>query len=621
MVGVASTAGLSAMFASGSLARLAPRCASGASCSGPHPHAHPHQSAHLASSSSRCASLGRARVPPRASPRALASLAEDDDEEDAKVLERVTVLVCGATDLFPRRAREAIASRPNLVRALRRGNHHGADPDDHPPTSPETLERHVAAVLAFLGGEMGLDPPRVGALVARDPALLAMDVEERLRPTFAALVAPAARGGAGLTKSAAADALCRDSTLFALSLADQLEPRLRYLVDDLGVRPRDAPSLLSKSTTATKSTFDFLRVECGLGTAGASAMVRKDPGYLSKDVDATMRPALRAMRAMLSEDETAKVLARYPNTLLLTPENLTGKLRWFSESCGLGEEAAAKLIARAPVVFTLSVEDNLAPKYRFLCEEIGLGDAGTRHLVARCPQVLCLSRENVEPKFRYLVRLLGRDGAISLVTRMPATLSFSLEKNIIPTVEFMREACAEEGEGAVADVLRAAPSALSMSVERKLRPTLTFLRARYPDIEPSAALRMATFSLDGNIAPRVRLLERRGMRDRWKPSTFLVWNVGKFCEKTGTTRDEYDAEVDARRDASDGGEDESTRGEDATTVDESPAGAIRTAIRAQAAPVGGETPAERARARRAAKLAKAAEARRSREVGDETAEG
>ena len=550
--------------------------------------------------------MSRARVPPRAFPRALASLAAADDDEDAKVLERVTVLVCGATDLFPRRAREALASSPNLVRALRRGSYHGADPDDHPPSSPESLERHVTDVLAFFGREMGLDPSRVGALVARNPALLAADVEERLRPTFAALVAPAARGGAGLTKSAAADALCRDSDLFALSLADQLRPRLGYLVDVLGVRPRDAPSLLSKPTTIIASTFDFFRAECGLGTAGASAMVRKDPGYLSKDVDATMRPALRAMRAMLSEEETAKVLARYPNTLLLTPENLTGKLRWFSDACGLGEETAAKLIARAPVVFTLSVEDNLAPKYRFLCDDIGLGDAGTRHLVARCPQVLCLSRENVEPKFRYLVRLLGRDGAISLVTRMPATLSFSLEKNIIPTVEFMREACAEEGEGAVADVLRAAPSALSMSVDRKLRPTLTFLRARYPDIEPSAALRMATFSLNGNIAPRVRLLERRGMRDRWKPSTFLVWNVGKFCEKTGTSRDEYDAEVNARRMG-----DESTSGKESTTVDDTPTGAIRTAIRAQAAPVGGETPAERARARRAAKLAKAAEARRT----------
>ena len=417
------------------------------------------QSAHLASSSSRCASLSRARASPRAFPRALASLAAADDDEDAKVLERVTVLVCGATDLFPRRARARARVEPEpRPRAAPRKLPRRRPRRPSTPSSPESLERHVTDVLAFFGREMGLDPSRVGALVARNPALLAADVEERLRPTFAALVAPAARGGAGLTKSAAADALCRDSDLFALSLVDQLRPRLGYLVDVLGVRPRDAPSLLSKPTTIIASTFDFFRAECGLGTAGASAMVRKDPGYLSKDVDATMRPALRAMRAMLSEEETAKVLARYPNTLLLTPENLTGKLRWFSDACGLGEETAAKLIARAPVVFTLSVEDNLAPKYRFLCDDIGLGDAGTRHLVARCPQVLCLSRENVEPKFRYLVRLLGRDGAISLVTRMPATLSFSLEKNIIPTVEFMREACAEEGEGAVADVLRAAPA-------------------------------------------------------------------------------------------------------------------------------------------------------------------
>ena len=322
VVGVASTAGVSAMFASGSLARLVPRCASGASCGGPHSLAHPHQSAHLASSSSRCASLSRARVPARVPPRARL-LAAADDDEDAKVLERVTVLVCGATDLFPRRAREALASSPNLIRALRRGVTTAPTPttihrrprspssDTSPTFSPSSAARCASTrpAWAHSSPETRRCSPRMSRSVFDQPSPLA---------------APAARGGAGLTKSAAADALCRDSDLFALSLADQLRPRLGYLVDVLGVRPRDAPSLLSKPTTIIASTFDFFRAECGLGTAGASAMVRKDPGYLSKDVDATMRPALRAMRAMLSEEETAKVLARYPNTLLLTPENLTG---------------------------------------------------------------------------------------------------------------------------------------------------------------------------------------------------------------------------------------------------------------------------------------------------------
>ena len=305
---------------------------------------------------------------------------------------------------------------------------------------------------------MGLDPSRVGALVARNPALLAADVEERLRPTFAALVAPAARGGAGLTKSAAADALCRDSDLFALSLVDQLRPRLGYLVDVLGVRPRDAPSLLSKPTTIIASTFDFFRAECGLGTAGASAMVRKDPGYLSKDVDATMRPALRAMRAMLSEEETAKVLARYPNTLLLTPENLTGKLRWFSDACADWGKRRRRSSSRARPWCSRSAWRIIWLPSTDSCATISVWGTPGRDISSRDARRCCAYRASVEPKFRYLVRLLGRDGAISLVTRMPATLSFSLEKNIIPTVEFMREACAEEGEGAVADVLRAAPA-------------------------------------------------------------------------------------------------------------------------------------------------------------------
>ena len=85
-----------------------------------------------------------------------------------------------------------------------------------------------------------------------------------------------------------------------------------------------------------------------------------------------------------------------------------------------------------------------------------------------------------------------------------------------------------------------------MSVDRKLRPTLTFLRLHYPECTVSTAMKLCTFSLAGNIMPRVRLLEKHHddtIRDRWAVATVMGLNVNEFCRKVGVSREEYAAEV------------------------------------------------------------------------------
>jgi hypothetical protein len=96
------------------------------------------------------------------------------------------------------------------------------------------------------------------------------------------------------------------------------------------------------------------------------------------------------------------------------------------------------------------------------------------------------------------------------------------------------------------------PSLLAMSVERKLRPTLTFLRLHYPDCTLPTAMKLCTFSLGGNIIPRVRMMQKYeaacdegNQRDRWSVATVMGVNIDKFCRKVGVSRAEYDAEVAA----------------------------------------------------------------------------
>ena len=139
--------------------------------------------------------------------------------------------------------------------------------------------------------------------------------------------------------------------------------------------------------------------------------------------------------------------------------------------------------------------------------------------------------------------------------------------------------------------------------------------------------------ISGHVAPRVFLLAESGAIHRWAPGTFLAWNVGTFCEKAGVSREAYDAKVRSCKseelDTLGGGfslkkktsvRSETSRGRDGAVSEPRDGGdetetetgtdasaSIRSAIRARAEGGGaagrdrGSTPAERARARRAAK--------------------
>ena len=551
-------------------------------------------------------------------------------------------------------------------------------------------ERRVASALRFLTREVGFSAADAAdALRARGGdgfAVLAADVDETLRRAFAFTRAPRAAGGAGLGAAAAARAAKSDPRILLVD-AETVRARFAWLTDVAGVRPVDAFAthaathlggggerfsrvsslvMLADSRSAAgvdaRGAYDFLRAECALGASATRATLRKYPGVLTKDVARSMRPALLALRAHVSSEVAAKVIAKYPSVLTLLPETVEAKFFFLRETCALDGERINKLVSAAPSIVTLSVTRNLAPTFGFLAHELGLGEAGARTVLAKAPSVFGLRRENVGPKFAFFAERADRDAAVAIFTKAPSLLGTSLERNIAPTAWWIVDACAcvgfgdgDDGDDARArrresplprwilegdvrrradsrraekwdpravDVLVSCPSLLGMSVENKLAPTLRFLLSHFPNTPAPILFRAGTFSLRGHVAPRVELLAEAGLHSRWAPGTFLAWNVSAFCAKTGVSREAYEAKVLSCRTRDERGFGEGRRSSDPERRGTFLGGAkhragvgddgmnastsIRSAIRARAeasAPGRDEepTPAERARARRAAR--------------------
>jgi hypothetical protein len=381
-------------------------------------------------------------------------------------------MVSAATDMFPAKARETLAAHPELLAALARGDFDfdcdgvaettlDEDParDDSDSSSSDAsvhvalgalVDRHVAASLAFLGDEAGVPPAALGALVAAHPTVLSASVPERLRPAWAFLRRPANRGGCGLSPREAVDAAANDPTMLTRDVATSLEPALAVLVEDVGVRPRDAAGMgMLRRDVAERASraAAFFAVECGLGSVAAKALARRDPRVVLRDVDAAYRPTLEVMRETgMSLDDIAKVVAKAPGALAQSsPARVRRKLAFFAEApCRLGADGAARVVAQWPTALTLSVENNLAPTHAFLASELGLGETGVRAVLLKCPNVFGLTRATIRDKFAFLAdKFLGAANAVAMVTRMPALLTISLENNLEPTAAFLLEACEE----------------------------------------------------------------------------------------------------------------------------------------------------------------------------------
>lgn len=120
-------------------------------------------------------------------------------------------------------------------------------------------------------------------------------------------------------------------------------------------------------------------------------------------------------------------------------------------------------IVRCPRLLICSVDDQLKPTLRFLRE---LGFVGSNAITSQTTVLLVSSVEGtLLPKLNYLMNLgFEFDEVVMMVLRSPALLTFSIENNFKPKVEYF----VKEMNGDLAE-LKKFPQYFSFSLEDKIK--------------------------------------------------------------------------------------------------------------------------------------------------------
>ncbi|THU67491.1 hypothetical protein C4D60_Mb05t25180 [Musa balbisiana] len=223
------------------------------------------------------------------------------------------------------------------------------------------------------------------------------------------------------------------SPAFATDAGLRFREKLLYLEHDLGLDASRAlslnPSLRSAPLSALHSCAAALR-SYGLLPADAARVFAMYPCLLTCDPSADLLPVFHFLLgpAAIPFPDLRKAVARCPRLLVSSvPSQLLPALRFLRR---LGFVGRRRITCRTTLLLVSSVEATLLPKLDYL-RGLGFSHRETRSMVLRSPGMLTFSIENnFKPKVEFFLHDMGRD--LSELKDFPQYFSFSLEGKIRP---------------------------------------------------------------------------------------------------------------------------------------------------------------------------------------------
>ena len=179
----------------------------------------------------------------------------------------------------------------------------------------------------------------------------------------------------------------------------------------------------------------------------------------------------------------------------------------------LGNNIPANFVAEAELTRNRGLQ---CAKLHMSFEMLGLSQEQISKVVARLPQILGYSIEaNLKPTVEWLRDLgLSQVQIAKVVARFPQVLGCSIEANLKPTVEWLRELGLSQVQ--IAKVVARCPQVLGCSIEANLKPTVEWLKElglSKAQVSKVVALLPQTlgYSIEANLKPTVEWLRDLGL--------------------------------------------------------------------------------------------------------------
>lgn len=258
---------------------------------------------------------------------------------------------------------------------------------------------------SYLQDQMGLSAATVEALQRKEPKLFQRPLSQIVSVvSFLEEVLEHGKHNSAKIRKLVAKIIVRHPTLLHLSVDNKLRPQLEFVTQYCRMEPTDVAAAI---TSVSGAAF-----------------------ILTLSIEDNLKPTLQYLAQIVSADagDLKRCLVKSPDLLGLSVANLQGKVEYLDRidppiqsengrrvaSQGL----AARIMIRAPTVYSLSLTDNIVPKVDFL--------AGVWGTSAPSPEK-DRSESDVHKDLSMLSLLLGQT---------PTLLTLSLEGNIQPTLTF-----------------------------------------------------------------------------------------------------------------------------------------------------------------------------------------
>lgn len=206
---------------------------------------------------------------------------------------------------------------------------------------------------------------------------------------------------------------------------------------------------------------------------------------------------------------TAKALHKNPN-LRSAPLSTLHSITQCLSSMGLELSAIGRILDMYPELLTSDPYADIYPIFDFLLNTVEIPFPDIRKSIIRCPRLLVSDPETqLKPSFEFLTQL-GFSGPNRLTSQTTLLLVSSVEFTLIPKIEYLVGLGLEYDE--VRNMVLRSPGLLTFSVENNYRPKVEyFLKEMNGSLEEIKRFpQYFSFSLERKIKPRHRLLMKHG---------------------------------------------------------------------------------------------------------------
>jgi len=168
------------------------------------------------------------------------------------------------------------------------------------------------------------------------------------------------------------------------------------------------PGLLAYDSALLQRKIDAITDALHLSKSEVRSIITNYPQALTHDIESGTIPMIRAVQSALdlSQDQVRNVFVKCPSLFGYSIELVVSKCVCFVDDMGFTSDQVSEIVARQPVVLSLSMENNVKPKVAYLLNVLSRGSDKTRNgLYAEIkddPIVLLLSlHEKIVPRVLY----------------------------------------------------------------------------------------------------------------------------------------------------------------------------------------------------------------------------